>query len=153
MERHLAPEKAASYVASLDVERTVIIRKLREILDRHLPEGFAEDFQYGMITWVVPKSRYPAGYHVSPEIPLPFISIASQKRHIAIYHLGLYADPGLLRWFSEGLVARGLRPDIGKSCIRLDPKKPIPWELIGALCEKVSVDAFISLYESSRIVK
>lgn len=153
MERHLAPEKAASYVASLDVERTVIIRKLREILDRHLPEGFAEDFQYGMITWVVPKSRYPAGYHVSPGIPLPFISIASQKRHIAIYHLGLYADPGLLRWFSEGLVARGLRPDIGKSCIRLDPKKPIPWELIGALCEKVSVDAFISLYESSRIVK
>lgn len=153
MERHLAPEKAASYVASLDVERTEIIRKLREILDRHLPEGFAEDFQYGMITWVVPKSRYPAGYHVSPEIPLPFISIASQKRHIAIYHLGLYADPGLLRWFSEGLVARGLRPDIGKSCIRLDPKKPIPWELIGALCEKVSVDAFISLYESSRIVK
>jgi hypothetical protein len=153
MDRHIAPEKVASYIASLVADRATLIRRLQELLDRHLPYGFAEDFQYGMITWVVPKSRYPAGYHASPELPLPFISIASQKRHIAIYHLGLYADPGLLRWFSEGLVARGLRPDIGKSCIRLDPKKPIPWELIGALCEKVSVDAFISLYESSRIVK
>jgi hypothetical protein len=153
MDRHIAPEKVASYIASLVADRATLIRRLQELLDRHLPYGFAEDFQYGMITWVVPKSRYPAGYHASPELPLPFISIASQKLHIAIYHLGLYADPELMRWFSEGLIARGLRPDIGKSCIRLDPKKPIPWELIGALCEKVSVDAFISLYESSRIVK
>lgn len=153
MDRHIAPEKVASHIASLLPDRAELIQRLREILERHLPDGFAEDFQYGMITWVVPKSRYPAGYHVSPEIPLPFISIASQKRHIALYHLGLYADPELLRWFSEGLIARGLRPDIGKSCIRLDPKKPIPWELIGELCEKVSVEAFIALYENSRIVK
>jgi hypothetical protein len=47
---------------------------------------------YGMIGFVVPKSIYPKGYHCSPELPLPFLSIASQKNSINIYHMGIYAD-------------------------------------------------------------
>ena len=63
----------------------------RTILD-HLPDGgIVEAMSYGMIGLRV-HSVYPAGYH-DPKLPLPFISIASQKNHIGLYHMGLYASP------------------------------------------------------------
>ncbi len=57
--------------------------------------------QYGMISYVVPHTLYPAGYHCNPSDALPFISIASQKNYISLYHMGLYADEEILKWFQE----------------------------------------------------
>ena len=51
---------------------------------------------YG-ISWVVPFSLYPPGYHCPPKQPLPFLSIASQKNFIAVYHMGVYSDEKLLK--------------------------------------------------------
>ena len=52
-----------------------------------------------MIGYVVPKSMYPSGYHCDTNLPLPFVSIASQKNFIALYHLGIYANPEIHDWF------------------------------------------------------
>jgi len=49
--------------------------------------------------YVIPHSLYPPGYHCNPSDPLPFLSIASQKNSINLYHMGLYSDEKLLKWF------------------------------------------------------
>lgn len=87
------PEKC---IGQLPDDRKEAISKLREVILEHLPEGFTEEMSYGMIGFVVPKSIYPNGYHANPELPLPFINIASQKNHIALYHSGIYADKNLM---------------------------------------------------------
>ena len=107
--------------------------------------------QYGMITYVVPKSLFPAGYHVNPIDPLPFLSLANQKNYIALYHLGVYAEPDLLEWFTASYAALNIgKLDMGKSCIRFKNPAKIPYDLVGALSEKLTPEDFIKLYQKSR---
>src|SRR5689334_20266266 len=89
------------YVAQMPEERQVAFNKLRATIKKNLPKGFKEEMSYGMIGYVVPHSLYPAGYHCNPKLPLPFMNIASQKNFIAVYHMGVYADPTLLKWFTD----------------------------------------------------
>ncbi|MNY06651.1 hypothetical protein D3C86_1394170 [compost metagenome] len=103
-----------------------------------------------MISYVVPHSAYPAGYHCDPKLPLPFLSFASQKNFIALYHMGLYADPELLEWFvSEYQEVSKTKLDMGKSCIRFKKPEQIPLELIGKLVSKMSPENWISVYEKA----
>jgi len=98
---------------------------------------------------VVPHKLYPPGYHVSPDIPLPFISIANQKNYIALYHMGIYADPKLLDWFTKEYPAHCTRKlDMGKSCIRFKKPEEIPFLLIQELISKMTCEEWIQVYES-----
>jgi hypothetical protein len=103
-----------------------------------------------MIGYVVPHSIYPKGYHCSPELPLPFMSFASQKNSINFYHMGLYANPALYDWFvAEYPKHSAQKLDIGKSCLRIKKPENIPFELIGELVKKITVSDWIALYESA----
>lgn len=138
------------YISSLPEDRKEAIHKLRGIFIKHLPKGFEEDFQYNMIAYVVPHSAYPNGYHVDPKKPLPFINIASQKNHIAIYHMGIYSNPELLSWFEDEYKKQAsTKLDMGKSCLRFKKVGSIPYKLIEELAKKVSVKDWISIYESN----
>lgn len=147
-------EAAASpeaYILLQPPQRQPALRELRGTILAHLPAGFEETMQYGMISYVVPYSVFPDGYHVAPHDPLPFLALANQKRHIALYHLALYADDALLDWFTQSYAALGIgKLDIGKSCIRFKNTAKIPFALIGSLCEKMSVNAYLLLYRNSR---
>ena len=138
------------YIASLPEDRKAALTKLRNTILENIPEGFAETMNYGMIGYVVPHSIYPAGYHCSPELPLPFINIASQKNFVALYHMGIYSDEKLLNWFkTEYPNYVSTKLDMGKSCIRFKNINRIPYELIGELCTKISVGEWIDFYETA----
>lgn len=92
---------AEEYIAELPEDRKEVMAKFRKIILENLPEEFEEQMTYGMLGYVVPHSRYPDGYHCDPKQPLPFINLASQKNHIALYHSGIYSDPDLLNWFTR----------------------------------------------------
>lgn len=137
----LTPE---AYIAQLPQPRRNAVAALRKTVRDHLPEGFEETMQYGMITYVVPHALYPAGYRANPSDPLPFISIGSQKQYLSLYHMGLYAFPEHLAWFQNAYAATGIgRLDMGKSCIRFKNEDKIPFDLIGQLCGRISVQDYI----------
>lgn len=140
----------AEYLENVDEDRKLAFKKLYDTINAHIPKGFEAQISYGMIGWVVPKSIYPDGYHCSPELPLPFLSSAAQKNFFAVYHMGIYADETLLNWFVEEYPKHCKRKlDMGKSCIRFKKVEEIPFELIGELCKKVSVEQWIALYEKN----
>ncbi len=137
------------YIAELPEDRKEIMQKLRETVKKNLPKGFEETMQYGMLGYVVPHSIYPDGYHCNPKDALPFMALASQKNHIGFYHMGIYSDPDLMKWFTEEYSKHASNKlDMGKSCIRFKNPKNIPFELLGELTTKVSVDEWIAKYES-----
>jgi len=139
-----------AYLAELPEERQDAIVKLRTVIKKNLPKGFKEVMSYGMIGYVVPHSLYPAGYHCTPELPLPFLNIASQKNFIAVYHMGIYADPALLKWFTDEYTkAATVKLDMGKSCIRFKNPANIPYELIGKLAGKMTPEEWITVYEKN----
>jgi hypothetical protein len=146
MEREVTPEE---YISSLPEERKKAIIELRNVIRKNLDKRFQERISGGMLSYCVPHSIYPPGYHVNPKQALPLMYIASQKGHIALYHMGIYADKKLLEWFtSEYKKSRNKKPDMGKSCIRFKSATDIPYELIGTLAAKLSVDDWIKCYEN-----
>jgi len=138
------------YLNAIPEDRKASVEKLRDTIKQNLPKGFKEQLSYGMIGFVVPHELYPPGYHVDPKLPLPFINIASQKNFIALYHSGVYAMPELLDWFqAEYKKQVPTKLDMGKSCIRFKNPKNIPFELIGKLASKLTVEDWIATYEKN----
>jgi hypothetical protein len=138
------------YVRELPEERKAIITEMRNTLIKNLPKGFQEVMSYGMLGYVVPHSLYPAGYHCDPKLPLPFISLASQKNFIALYHMGVYADSKLLAWFQQEWTKTSKKKlDMGKSCLRFKKPEDVPIKLIGELVKKMSPQDWIKLYEKN----
>ena len=137
------------YVDQLPEERKVVLKKLRQVINKNIPKGFKETIGYSMPAWVVPHSKYPGGYHCDPKLPLPFINIASQKNFVALYHSGIYADPELMKWWTTEFPKHTSRKlDMGKSCVRFKKMDDIPYELIGELAGKITVEDWVEMYES-----
>lgn len=143
-----------AYVAELPEERIPAFKKLRATIKKNIPKGFEETMGYGMMGYVVPHKLFPDGYHCDPTQPLPFAGLASQKNFIALYHMGIYANPKLLKWFTDEYPKHcKSKLDMGKSCIRFKKMDDIPFDLIGELMQKMTVkdwvETYINAYRSS----
>lgn len=151
---HSQAQSVDHYISQVPENQREAVHLLRKTIRENLPAGFSEQMSYGMIGYVVPHSLYPKGYHCDPKLPLPFLNFAAQKNFIALYHMGLYANPELLNWFTAEFPKYStLRLDMGKSCIRFKNPDQIPFALVGELVQKMQVADWISLYESTFVKK
>lgn len=142
------------YLEQIPSERKEAVKKILDLMEQHLPEGFESQINYSMPGYVVPHSLFPAGYHCDPKLPLPFINIASQKNFIALYHMGMYAKPELLHWFQEEykkVVPTKL--DMGKSCVRFKKTENIPYDLLAELFKKMTPEEWIKIYTEAFVKK
>ena len=138
------------YISQVPEERQAALKKLRKVINDNLPKGFEEGMQYKMPAFFVPHSIYPDGYHCTPSDPLPFMSFASQKNSVNFYHMGIYAKKELHDWFVNEYPKHCKRKlDMGKSCIRFKKVDEIPFDLIGELCQKMTVDEWVNIYEEA----
>ncbi len=150
MKQEVAYRTPEEYLAALPEDRRQAIEMIRDSILRNIPAGFEEVISYGMLGYVVPHALYPKGYHCNPALPLPFMNLALQKNFIALYHMGIYADPVLLSWFTSEYPKRTTaRLDMGKSCIRFKKPGDIPLDLIGELAGKMTPSDWIGLYEKT----
>lgn len=138
------------YISQVPDDRQEPLKKLRKVINDNLPKGFEEGMIYKMIGYYVPHSVYADGYHCDPKIPLPFMSFASQKNSVNLYHSGVYAKKELHDWFVNEYPKHCKRKlDMGKSCIRFKKIEEIPFELIGELVRKMTCEEYIDIYESA----
>ena len=139
-----------SYINSLPIDRKESVNKIIKVVEENIPVGYTKVMNYSMPSFVIPHSIYPAGYHVTPDLPLPFIGVASQKNHIGFYHMGLYGDSKLLDWFiSEYPKHCKSKLDMGKSCIRFKKMDNISYELLAELSKKMTIQDWINIYEKN----
>ncbi|MBM3964450.1 MAG: DUF1801 domain-containing protein [Planctomycetes bacterium] len=144
-----------AYLASLPDDRRSAIETVRANLRKSMPKGIEEGIQYGMIGYYVPHSLYPNGYHCDPKEPLPFISLASQKSHMAIYMFCLYLQSDWKEQFvaeysaSPEHIASGKKLDMGASCVRFKKLEDLPLRVIGQAIKRIKLKDFIAAYESS----
>jgi hypothetical protein len=86
----------AEYLDSLPAERRAAVETVRGVILQNLPPGYQEGVQYGMLCYFIPLERYPATYNKQP---LGYIALASQKRYLALYLMGVYSNPAVQAWF------------------------------------------------------
>lgn len=140
----------ADYLASLPEDRRRALEALRKVILANLDKDLEEGMQYGMIGYYVPHSVFPAGYHCDPKQPLPFAGLASQKNHMSMYFMALYAhgdsENELTRSFQEAWKKTGKKLDMGKACIRFKKLEDVPLEVVGATVKKLTAKSFIGAY-------
>ena len=135
------------YLASLPEDRREAISAVRDVVNANLPEGYREEMAFGMIGWGIPLEDYPDTYNGQP---LGIAALASQKNHMAIYLMGLYGSEPEEQWFRDEYAKRGLKLDMGKSCVRFKKLDQVPLDVIGEVVAKITPELYIERYEASR---
>ena len=103
------------YLAELPGARRTAIQTVREVILAHLPRGYEEVMNWGMITYQVPLFKYPDTYNKQP---LMYAALASQKNYMSLYLTAVHMDEKTRKEFEKEYRATGKKMDIGKSCIR-----------------------------------
>jgi len=137
----------ADYLAALTPERQAAVSTVRDVILEHLPTGYAEVMDFGMISYVIPLATYSTTYN---KHPLMYAALASQKNYYSVYLMNIYGKPELMEWFEAEYRASGKRMDIGKACVRFKSVDDLPLELVGEAIARTSVADYIELYEASR---
>ena len=142
-----AAQSVDEYIGELATDRQKAIATVREVILDHLPEGFEENMQYGMISYVIPLEKYPMTYNRQP---LMYAALASQKTYMSLYLMNIYGDKEVETWFIDRYGSSGKKLDMGKSCVRFKRLDDLPLDLIGEAIARTPVACFIQRYEASR---
>ena len=137
------------YLAGLPADRREALATVRAVINDHLPAGYEEKLQYGMIAWCVPEAVMPAA-QVYNKQPLAYIALGSQKTHMAVYMMGIYGDEKLRAWFEKAYKATGKKFDVGKSCVRFKSLDALPLDVLGDAVSRISVNKFVERYHEVR---
>lgn len=138
------------YLAELPADRRAALEAVRQTILAHLPAGYEEAMNWGMITYQVPFARYSNTYNGQP---LAYAALASQKNYMSVYLMGIYANEDNRQAFETAYRATGKRYDVGKSCVRFRKLDDLPLELIGESVAQISVDEFVTLAEKAHPVR
>ncbi len=138
------------YLLELPPDRREALGEIRAVILAHLPAGYEEVMNWGMITYQVPLETYPDTYNKKP---LMYAALASQKNHMAVYLSSIYSSEDAAASFEKQYRATGKRYDVGKSCVRFRAIDDLPIDLIGETIAATSVDDYIAMYEASRSTK
>ena len=134
------------YLAELPDDRREAVQTVRQTILEHLPRGYEEVMNWGMITYQVPLDAYPHTYNGQP---LMYAALASQKNHMAVYLTGIYMSEETRREFEDAYKATGKRLDVGKSCVRFRRLEDLPLELVGDCIAAEDVEAFVARFEQT----
>jgi hypothetical protein len=138
---------ATEYLAQLNDDRRIPVSSLRDQVKAVLAEGFEETMQYGMITYVVPHSIYPDGYHCKPTDAVPYVSLASQKNYMSVYLHSIYRKD-LQEAFRAKYAETGKKLDMGACCVRFKKLDDLAVDLILETIGSMTVQEYLSNYEA-----
>ena len=138
------------YLAALPEDRRAAMIAVRAGINRALPAGYTEGIQFGMISWFVPLTTYPAGYGGNPREPLPLVSLVSQKSGMALHMICFYAQPALLEWFNEQYAASGKKLDMGQGCLRFKTLPDLALDVIERTVARLPVSEYAAGYKAMR---
>jgi hypothetical protein len=137
------------YLESLPADRRDAIAAVRATILANIDADIEEGMQYGMIGYYVPHRVYPAGYHVNPALPLPYVSLASQKQYMSLYLMTSYMEPGAEQWLREAFAAAGKKLNMGKCCIRFRKLDDLPLEVVGEAIRRAPSATHIAHYSAA----
>jgi len=140
-------KNVTQYLNELPAERRSAIAAVRKAILDNLDAEYEEGMAYGMISFHVPLSVYPPGYHCNPKMGLPFAGLASQKNYMSLYLTSVYADPKEEDWLRKRFAAAGKKLDMGKCCVRFKRLDDLPLEVIGEAIRRVPAREHIAFYE------
>src|SRR5438477_10273223 len=144
----MSASTVTEYLAALPADRRQALNEVRRGINRALPRGYKEGIQFGMISWFVPLSTYPAGYGGNKKVPLPLISLASKKAYMALHMICFYGQPELREWFVAQYAMSGKKLDIGQGCLRFKTLPELALDVVESTVSRLPVNDYITGYQA-----
>jgi len=135
------------YLAELEPERAAVVSRVRDMVNRAMPDGYVEKLAWGMITWSIPLERYPDTYNKQP---LGYAALAAQKNHYSLYLNCAYSSKERTARLQEGFAAAGKKLDMGKSCIRFKRVDDLAEDAIVREIASAPPEEYIRIHEEAR---
>ena len=135
------------WLASVPPERKDAIHAVRDAVNEHLPQGYEETVDWGMLAWVVPLATLPNTHNGRP---LMLAALGAHRKLMTLYFGGVFGDPKLRREFEIAYRRTGKKLDIGGSCVHFKKLDDLPLDVVGNTIARVAVDQYVERYENSR---
>jgi hypothetical protein len=142
-----AATNVEQYLAELPEERRAVMAALRKLIRKHLPKGYVEAMNWGMICYEIPLAQYPGTYNGQP---LGYVALAAQKNKYSLYLTGGYGAEEKDAELRAAFEAAGKKLDMGKSCIRFKSLDDLELNAIAKAIASTSPKQYIERYEASR---
>src|SRR5947209_2440071 len=85
------PTTVAGYLAALTPEKRAAIEGARAFVHRHIPAGYAEFMNWGVINWGIPLDEFSDTYNGQP---LCYVGLGAHKSYNSLYLMGAYSVNG-----------------------------------------------------------
>jgi hypothetical protein len=115
------PTTVAAYLASLTPDRRAVIEEARAFVRTHLPEGYEEFMNWGVINWGIPLEQFSNTHNGQP---LSYVGLGAQKSYNSLYLMGAYdsasgeyTSPFPEKLLTDAFKKAGKRLDMGKCCL------------------------------------
>ena len=115
------PTTVAAYLDSLTPEKRAVIEEARAFVRKHLPRGYAEFMNWGVINWGIPLEEFADTYNGQP---LCYIGLGAKKSYNSLYLMGAYesssgdyTSPFSQQVLVDAFRKAGKRLDMGKCCL------------------------------------
>ena len=144
----MVSSKAASvqeYIDNLPLEKAEVIQEMRNFILKHLPEGYQETMNWGMICYEVPLSVFPNTYNKQP---LMYAGLAAQKNYNSLYLMNTYWDKSKMDALLSAYAEMNRKPDMGKSCLHFRKASDLPLEAIGQIIAGTPMNQFVEDYKN-----
>jgi Domain of unknown function (DU1801) len=138
------------WLASVPAERKDAISAVRGAVNQHLPQGYEETVDWGMLAWVVPLATLPNTHNGHP---LMLAALGAHTKVMTIYLMTVYSDPKIRREFEVAYKRTGEKLDMGGCCVHFKKLDDLPLDVIGSTIARVAVDQYIQRYQNSRTKK
>jgi hypothetical protein len=137
----------SQWLASVPAERKDAINAVRDAVNEHLPQGYEETVDWGMLAWVVPLATLPNTHNGRP---LLLAALGAHTKLMTIYLMSVYGDSKLRKEFETAYKKTGKKLDMGGSCVHFKKLDDLPLDVVGNTIARVPVEEYVEHYQRSR---
>jgi len=135
------------WLDSVPADRKAAIDAVRHVVNQHLPDGYEETVDWGMLAWVVPLARLPDTHNGRP---LLLAALGAHTKLMTIYLMTVYGDPRIRKAFEAAYKATGKKLDMGGCCVHFKSLNDLPLDVVADTIARVPVAQYVEHYKTSR---
>ena len=151
------PTTVDAYLDSLSPEKRVVIEEARAFVRKHIPDGYAEFMNWGVINWGNPLEQFANTYNGQP---LCYVGLGAQKNYNSLYLMGAYSTSSgeYTTPFSQKLLVdafrkAGKRLDMGKCCLHFRKLDDLELISVGRVIAMSTPDEYLAYYKRVKGLK
>ncbi len=145
------PTTVTAYLASLTPQKRTVIQDARAFVRSHIPKGYAEFMNWGVINWGIPLQEFSNTYNGQP---LCYVALGAQKNYNSLYLMGAYdssngkyTSPFSQKLLVDAFKKAGKRLDMGKCCLHFKELDDLELSSVATVIAMSTPEEYIAYYK------